>query len=138
LDITFADSAGGRKSNEKIVAFYSKQQMENISEGWILFKLGLALYDLKIYEEALFAFRRINEVAESQDADALIWQGHMLDLLGRRDEAIAVYQQVVEMNTRDANTTTTVDSFGLEYVPREYAKERVKSTFKRIENRREE
>jgi len=128
----------GRKSNEKIVAFYSKQQMENLNEGWILFKLGLALYDLKIYEEALLAFRKINEVAESQDADALIWQGHMLDLLGRRDEAIAVYQQVVEMNTRDAYTTTTVDSFGLKYIPREYAKERVKSAFKRIENLRED
>jgi len=31
-----------------------------------------------------------------------------------------------------------VDSFGLKYIPREYAKERVKSAFKRIENLRED
>ena len=62
--------------------------------------------------------------AVSPDADALIWQGHMLDLLGRREEAVALYQQVVEMKSRGADATTTVDSYGLQYVPRIYAKEK--------------
>ena len=128
----------GRKSNETIVACYSQEQMKKIEEAWLLFKLGLALYDMKKYEEALSAFRRIREVNESQDADALIWQGHMLDLLGRREEAVAVYQQVVEIKARSADATTIVDSFGLQYIPRIYAKERMKSPFRRIENLREE
>lgn len=79
-----------------------------------------------------------HEVRQLQDADALIWQGHMLDLLDRRHEAVGVYQQVVEMKTRRADATTTVDCYGLEYIPRIYAKDRMKSPFKRIENLRED
>ena len=119
---------------EKIVESYSGQEMENIGESWLLFKLGLALYDLKNYEKALFVFGQIHELDESPDANALIWHGHMLDLLGRRDEAVAIYRQVVRMNIRDANSTTTFDTFGLKYIPSIYAEERIKSAFKRIEN----
>ena len=90
---------------------------------------------MKNYEEALFVFRQINKVAEFQDADALIWQGHMFDLLGRRDEAIAIYQHVAAMNIRSAHPTTTIDSFGLKYIPSIYAEERIKSPFRRIENK---
>jgi proline iminopeptidase len=128
----------GRKANEKIVEYYSKQQLEDVSERWLFFKLGLALYDLKNYEEALYVFRHIDEVTGSQDVNSLIWQGHMLDLLGRRGEAIAIYQQVVKMDIRDANSTTTIDTFGLKYIPSIYAEERIKSPFKRIENLRED
>ena len=127
----------GRKANEKIVGCYAKQQIENIGESWLLFKLGLALYDLKNYEEALFVFAQIHELAGSADANALIWQGHMLDLLGRREEAVAIYRQVVNMNIRDTNSTTTIDTFGLKYIPSIYAEKRIKSAFKRIENQYE-
>ncbi len=128
----------GRRANEKIVAYYSKQQMGNVNERLLLIKLGLALYDLKNYEEALLVFRKVIQGAESPDVVALIWEGHMLDLLGRRDEAIAVYQQVVDMNIRDVSSTITIDAFGLEFIPSLYAEERIKSPFKRIENLRDD
>jgi hypothetical protein len=53
-------------------------------------KLGLMLYDGRYYPEALAVMTRVAGVAGS-DSDwrfaALVWQGHLLDLLGRRSVA---------------------------------------------------
>jgi len=59
----------------------------------------------------------------------------MLDLLGRRDEAVARYKMVVDMNViyRVQNS-----QYGLAYLPSIYAAERIKEPFKRIENRWED
>ena len=63
---------------------------------------------------------------------ALIWQGHMLDLLGRRGEAIPLYQEAADM---DIQESWQHSQFGIEYVLSPYAAERVTSPFRRIENR---
>jgi len=63
---------------------------------------------------------------------ALIWQGHMLDLLGRRDEAIAVYKRVVDMNI---SIRCRHSQYGMIYSPSTYAAKRIKEPFQRIENR---
>ena len=94
-------------------------------------------YDLEDYEEALLVFRHMQEIAQGTDsreyhAMALIWQGHMLDLLERRQEAIALYQLAVEMNV---NESWQHSQFGMEYVLSPYAAERIKEPFRRIENR---
>jgi hypothetical protein len=60
----------------------------------------------------------------------LIWQGHMLDLLGRRSEAVSIYQRVVDMND---NSAWQQSQFGLKFRPSTYAQERIKKPFKRIE-----
>jgi len=51
-----------------------------------------AQYETAGYDEALYIFARMQEKAERKmqlgyQALALIWQGHMLDLLGRRPQA---------------------------------------------------
>jgi tetratricopeptide (TPR) repeat protein len=98
--------------------------------------LGFALYDEERYEEALRAFVRLEEVSgESGDQNrqvvAIIWQGQMLDLLGRRDEAIARYQHVVDMNPEGGMRH---DQYGLAYDYGPYAAERLQSPFQRVEN----
>jgi hypothetical protein len=69
---------------------------------------------------------------EEYEAMALIWQGHMLDLLGRRSEAVIVYQLAANM---DIQESWQHSQFGLEYTLSPYAAERMESPFQRLENR---
>jgi len=62
---------------------------------------------------------------------SMIWQGHVLDLLGKRKEAIALYKQVAEMNIDEVWQHS---QYGLKYAISPYARDRMKTPFKRIEN----
>ena len=99
-------------------------------------RTGFALYDGENYEEALVVFERMAEAAAEQEemtyeALALIWQGHMLDLLDRREEALQRYSQAADMNLED---TWMHGQYGLKYSLSPYARERMKEPFKRIDN----
>ena len=80
-----------------------------------MLKIGFALYDATRYDEALAAFEKLQEtVGDNQrgQAAALIWQGQMLDLLGRRGEAVAIYRKVADMGL----TSRTIHAqYGLDY-----------------------
>ncbi len=127
----------GYESNRKLVKEYSREWLKKFILSSDFLKTGFALYDFKNYEEALLVFRKLYEFALEQDDKvysvmALIWQGHMLDLLGRRDEAIAVYKSVVDMKV---NRRFTHSTYGMTYIPSTYAAKRMKEPFQRIENR---
>ena len=95
--------------------------------------MGYALYIRERYEEALRIFEKAEEVTPEDSGWlvlTLIWQGHMLDLLGRRSEAVSVYQRVVDMND---TSQWQQSQFGMKFRPSPYAKERIKEPFKRIE-----
>jgi hypothetical protein len=62
---------------------------------------------------------------------ALIWQGHMLDLLDRRDEAVARYRKAAGL---DVPGEQRHDQYGLAYYPSTYARQRMDSPFVRVEN----
>ena len=109
----------------------------------LLSKLAHALYDLEKYEDALIVFKKAygkmqeienEEMAKAFTAFNLIWQGHVLDLLGKREEAISVYQKVVDMNLTHSRASD--GRYGLRYKPTlsGYAAERIKKPFKRLEN----
>jgi hypothetical protein len=55
----------------------------------------------------------------------------MLDLLGRREEAVSRYGQAAEMNLED---TWMHGQYGLKYEISPYAKERMAEPFLRIDN----
>lgn len=81
-------------------------------------------------------FKKAYEIAQEQEnklysAMSLVWQGHMLDLLGRRKEAISIYNKVIDMNV---TSTMQHVQFGMENSPSIYAAKRIKEPFKRIEN----
>ncbi len=69
---------------------------------------------------------------KTHEALALIWQGHMLDLLGRREAALKRYSQAADMNLEH---TWMHGQYGLKYSLSPYARERMKTPFKRIDNR---
>ncbi|MHC4709974.1 MAG: gluzincin family metallopeptidase [Planctomycetota bacterium] len=61
-------------------------------------KLGMTLYDGRFYPEALEAFRRAEGLADKDSSwwfASCVWQGHVLDLLDRRDEALPCYQRAL-------------------------------------------
>jgi tetratricopeptide (TPR) repeat protein len=133
----FVNSLGhGRKSNQEIVSKYSQEWLHQIADPWVLCKTGMALYDMERYEDALAAFEKMGQEADEnrvRQATALIWQGHMLDLLDRRDEAISRYQKVVDMDTKQ-EIYMRHDQFGLAYHPSPYASKRINTPFTRVEN----
>jgi len=131
----WVDSMGwGRKSNQEIAARYNEGWLYQITAPTTLLKVGFALYDAKRYDEALTVFKKMRGAAhgnEHVEATALIWQGHMLDLLSRRNEAVAIYQQVAEMGL----TSGIIHAqYRMDYSFSSYARERIDTPFTRIEN----
>jgi tetratricopeptide (TPR) repeat protein len=93
-------------------------------------KLGLLLYDGKYYPKALEAFERTADLAGEGDLwgfTALVWQGHVLDLLGRRDEALERYRAALE---GDTGATMRHDQYDLR-INREWVEARLEKPFER-------
>jgi proline iminopeptidase len=127
----------GWHSSQKLAKNYSREWLEMFDQIRSFLRIGFALYDVENYEEALFVFERMQWVASEEkeqtyEAVALIWQGHMLDLLGRRDEAVSRYGQAAEMNLED---TWMHGQYDMKYSLSPYARERMKEPFQRIDNR---
>jgi tetratricopeptide (TPR) repeat protein len=73
-----------------------RQDWKRIEDAGARFRLGLLLYDGRHYAEALEAMKTI-EAEPSVKFIALAWQGMLLDLLGRRAEAVTAYQAALEV-----------------------------------------
>ena len=128
-------SSWGRRSSRRIAVRYRPDWLERLAQYRPLLRLGFALYDVKRYDEALAVFRELRRVAGQAQGPlvaAMVWEGHMLDLLGRRAEAVRTYAKVAAMG---ADYAVGNDQYGLSYSPSAYAKKRVKSPFERIENK---
>lgn len=127
----------GLKSSRNIARRYTKDWLDKTDNPKMLMRIGLALYDVERYEEALYVFQRMHQVAAEEksaerEAAALIWQGHMCDLLEKRAEAIKHYQRAADMNIDDIWMHGQYD---LEYSLSPYAEERSRNPFRRIENK---
>lgn len=90
-------------------------------------KLGLTLYDGEYYLEALEAFRRAAELTDG-GAWVIVWQGHVLDLLGRREEALEQYRKALE---RSKGLETQHDEYGM-VINRQWVEERLQTPFHRL------
>ncbi len=136
-DYIIESTGWGRNSNKKLVQAYSREWLEQFDSTRQFLKIGFALYDFEKYEDALLAFEKMEAIAEREkDKDytaiSLIWQGHMLDLMEKREDAISLYKKVVAMNF---DFSQQHSQYGLRYDVTPYARERIESPFKRIENR---
>lgn len=80
-----------KNGGEPLELFHAAQSAQLGAFEW--FKLGLTLYDSHYYPESLEAFRK----ASGFGFAAFVWQGHVLDLLGRRGEAIEAYRKALEV-----------------------------------------
>lgn len=124
----------GRKSGQEIAVQYSQGWLQQVTDPAALQRIGFALYDAARYEDALAVFEKIETGAgdnSNRRAAALIWQGHMLDLLGRRSEAIVRYSQVAGMGL---TAQKVYAQYGLSVKLSPYAQERTATPFVRVEN----
>jgi len=89
-------------------------------------KLGLCLYDGKHYTEALEAFR--NDFEQSPTSfSSLVWQGHLLDLMNRREETLRCYKEALEMKP---TSWVRHDQYGIK-IDFDWIKERLRTPFQR-------
>jgi proline iminopeptidase len=124
----------GYRPSVKIAKAYQPAWLEDLQDESLLLRTAFALYDVKRYEEALVVFERVFEQAPENTlyrGVALVWQGHVLDLLGRRDEAVAKYQRAVDLKITGSMQHS---QYRMRYNPSEYAAERLKTPFERVEN----
>jgi len=133
-DIAVDRMGWGIFSSRELAAKYAPPWLETLDSSRYFMRVGFALYDVERYADALGVFERL-ETRFGDDpkmkAFAMIWQGHMLDLLGKRPEALRRYQKAAELNIPDA---WMHGQYGLKYELSPYARERLKTPFQRIEN----
>jgi tetratricopeptide (TPR) repeat protein len=79
-------------SGDIAAALYPQAVKFGVTDEAMLARLALTLYDGRHYEMALEAFTRLAAAAPGRDYMATVWQGIVLDLLGRREEALARYR----------------------------------------------
>lgn len=68
-----------------------------IEDASVWAKLGMLLYDGRHYPEVLAAMARLSQGDSDRRFMRLVWQGHLLDLLSRRSEALAFYQEALKV-----------------------------------------
>lgn len=98
----------------------------------VWFKLGLALYDGGHYDEAMVALGRVGmpemRIFLMYPFAARVWLGHINDLLGHREEALARYRQALDLDI--GTTGVRHDQYDIT-INREWVEERLKTPFVR-------
>jgi len=88
-------------AGDAAVGLYERAVKLGIKDPAILLKLALTLYDGRHYEKALDALARLAAVAKGESPHrqfvAIVWQGIVLDLLGRREEALGRYRDALAL-----------------------------------------
>lgn len=123
--------SGGQVATVKLAPFLLPDPTHD-ARAWQ--RLGFAFYDARRYEEALDAFEQMQVASNAELEDqaiALTWQGHMLDLLDQRDDAVERYQEVLALGVKSA---VRHDQYGLAYDFISYPKQRLETPFTRVEN----
>jgi tetratricopeptide (TPR) repeat protein len=114
------------------VRLFSKARELKLREGDAWFKLGMTLYDGGHYEKALDAFRYTSEHEKSPGLHftAIVWQGHLLDLFGQREDALRCYDQASkhEALKRDPTYECQHAQYHMR-INRQWVEERLKTPF---------
>jgi hypothetical protein len=97
------------------------------------FILGLCLYDGRDYAGAIGAFQRASDLSDAdagltRKAWSQIWIGHIQDIEGRREEAIASYRKAIALNCRER---ATFDQYGIDSDAVSWASERIRTPYVR-------
>ncbi len=88
---------------DSLPSLVQKALQLNIKQTLFWGKLGRKLYGWGLYDDALAVFKRRTELLEEIKSEWVVssygWQGLLLDLLGRRTEAVAAYKKALETPT---------------------------------------
>lgn len=114
-------------AGEAALAFLRMPGTAEVTTPRVWFKLGLLLFDGGSYPESLEAFRKCRDLAESKGDlfGALVWLGHINDLLGQREEAVACYTEALK---NDTGRTMQHDQYGMR-LDKAWVEKRLSSPF---------
>jgi hypothetical protein len=85
-------------AGDQALVLYRKLHDLGVREYALLPKLALLMYDGKHYTGALAAFQDLeNSTEPSLKFMGLVWQGHILDITGKRAEALAKYEAAMKV-----------------------------------------
>ena len=88
-------------AGDQALALYEQARKLSVKDGDVLLKLWMLLYDGRHYEKALDACRDAAGLYKGSDKVryfmAMYWQGILLDLLGRREEALECYREALPL-----------------------------------------
>ncbi len=88
-------------SGEGASGLLAEAENKGFSDPAIWMGLAVGMFHAEEYEQALRLFARAAEAAEGREHASglkcafLVWQGHMLDLLSRREEAVRCYREAL-------------------------------------------
>jgi tetratricopeptide (TPR) repeat protein len=126
---------GWHGSEEAVAAFQEvrRSDPDNVRLHWFL---GLSLYDVERYGDALSVFERLVQLTAG-DADELlwhdwgrIWMGHVYDVTGDRARALASYQSVLDAEHSSGHLQMGQYNIG-PVTAKQWAAERVSTPFGR-------
>jgi hypothetical protein len=104
---------------------YRQAQQVKIDDVSTRGKLALMLYDGRYYQEALDIVKSLEQ--GEWRFFALVWEGHLLDLLGKRDDAVAAYQEALKV---PGTPSMRHDQYGM-IIDKKWVEERLKVPFER-------
>jgi tetratricopeptide (TPR) repeat protein len=114
-------------AGEAALKAYREAREAKIEDAGIWLKLGLMLYDGRYYQEALEVMTQLAPSDSDWRFAALVWQGHLLDLLGRRAEAVALYREALKF---PGSPRIQHDQYKL-VINKEWVEDRLKTPFER-------
>jgi tetratricopeptide (TPR) repeat protein len=112
---------------EKALNAYRQARELKIVDNATLFKLGLLLYDGRYYQDSLAAMMQVPGSDPGWGFAATVWQGHLLDLLGRRAEAVECYREALKAVWK---RPMRHEQYNI-VISKEWVEERLKTPFER-------
>jgi tetratricopeptide (TPR) repeat protein len=84
-------------SGDSALELYKETRALKLEDPDVWIKLALSLYDARSYREALEAAAELERGETNYRFAGLVWQGHILDLMNRRGEAVARYTEALKV-----------------------------------------
>ncbi len=125
------DSLPWTGSGKKALDVFNEAKKLELVDDNVWLQLGLKLYDGKYYLEALEAFKKGGQTEKSAAIlkfTSLVWQGHILDLLDRREEALECYKKASKIDIGEGYMKHSQYKM---IINKEWVKERLKTPFER-------
>jgi tetratricopeptide (TPR) repeat protein len=125
----------GWRGNKQTVEKFRQVLDKNPNNRDALLYLGMSLYQVQDYREAIRVFERLNRLTEHDGRPSAhdwshIWIGHMYDLLGERDKALEQYRMALA--SRDSKSTMMYGQYGIGPVNAKiWAQQRIQTPFTR-------
>jgi len=126
----------GWQGSEEAVAKFRAALAEDPDNVEILWYLGLCLYDIEEYPEAIRVLERLVAATEADSDESLrhdwarIWIGHVYDVSGDRNSALSFYRSVLDSEGTSGPLQMAQYDIG-PVTAKEWARERIEVPFSR-------